>query len=252
MSTIAVIPSRYASTRLEGKALMDIAGKPMIQRVYEVALRAELVDRVIVATDDKRILDTVHGFGGEAELTSPQHVSGTDRIAEVADRLACELVVNLQGDEPLMDPRLIDSVVGLLLDNQDVPMASAQSLIETLEDLMNPNIVKVVSDCNGYALYFSRSPLPYRFSKAEDDRAPFGFKHIGLYVYRKDFLKKVVSLDPSSLEKQERLEQLRVLENGYKIKLVTTNYDSIGVDTPEDLTRARKKIEDSESLKDNH
>ena len=252
MSTIAVIPSRYASTRLEGKPLMDIAGKPMVQRVYEVALRARLVDRVIVATDDKRIFDTVHGFGGEAALTSPHHASGTDRIAEVVDHLSCELVVNLQGDEPLMDPRLIDSVVQLLLDNQDVPMASAQIPIETIEDLMNPNIVKVVSDHNGYALYFSRSPLPYRFREGEDDRASFGFKHIGLYVYRKDFLKKIVSLDPSPLEKQERLEQLRVLENGYKIKLVTTKYDSIGVDTPEDLIQARKRIEDLEVLKDNH
>ncbi len=252
MSTIAVIPSRYASTRLEGKALMDIAGKPMVQRVYEVALGAQLVDRVIVATDDKRILDTVQGFGGEAELTSPHHLSGTDRIAEVVANLSCELVVNLQGDEPLMDPRLIDSVVQLLLDNQDVPMASAQTSIETIEDLKNPNIVKVVSDRNGYALYFSRSPLPYRFSADEDDRASFGFKHIGLYVYRKDFLKKIVGLDPSPLEKQERLEQLRVLENGYKIKLVTTKYDSLGVDTPEDLIQARKRIEDLEVSKDNH
>jgi len=250
MSTIAVIPSRYSSTRLEGKALMDIAGKPMVQRVYEVALSAQSVDRVIVATDDKRILDTVHGFGGEAELTSPHHLSGTDRIAEVVDHLSCELVVNLQGDEPLMDPRLIDSVVRLLLDNLDVPMASAQSPLETIEDLRNPNVVKVVSDRNGYALYFSRSPLPYHFSEIEDDRALFGFKHIGLYVYRKDFLKKVVSLDPSPLEKQERLEQLRVLENGYKIKLVTTKYDSIGVDTPEDLILARKRIEDLEPSKD--
>ena len=252
MSTIAVIPARYGSTRLEGKALMDIAGKPMVQRVYEVALRAQLVDRVIVATDDKRILDAVHGFGGEAQLTSPHHPSGTDRIAEVVDHLPGELVVNLQGDEPLMDPRLIDSVVQLLLDNQDVPMASAQTPIETIEDLKNPNIVKVVSDRNGYALYFSRSPLPYRFSEGEDDRTSFGFKHIGLYVYRKDFLKKIVNLEPSPLEKQERLEQLRVLENGYKIKLFTTKYDSIGVDTPEDLIQARKRIEDLEVSKENH
>jgi 3-deoxy-manno-octulosonate cytidylyltransferase (CMP-KDO synthetase) len=252
MSTIAVIPSRYASTRLAGKALMDIAGKPMVQWVYEVALRAQLVDRVIVATDDKRILDTVHEFDGEAELTSSHHVSGTDRIAEVVDHLACELVVNLQGDEPLMDPRLIDSVVQLLLDNHDIPMASAQSPIEAIEDLMNPNTVKVVSDRNGNALYFSRSPLPYRSSDGEGDQILFGFKHIGLYVYRKDFLKKIVSLDPSPLEKQERLEQLRVLENGYKIKLVTTKYDSIGVDTPEDLIQARKRIEELEVLKNKH
>jgi 3-deoxy-manno-octulosonate cytidylyltransferase (CMP-KDO synthetase) len=252
MSTIAVIPARYASTRLEGKALMDIGGKPMVQRVYEVALQAKLVDRVIVATDDKRILNTVQGFGGEAELTSPHHVSGTDRIAEAVNHLPGELVINLQGDEPLMDPRLIDSVVQLLLDNQDVPMASAQTPIETIEDLKNPNIVKVVSDRNGYALYFSRSPLPYCFSEVEDDRTSFGFKHIGLYIYRKDFLKKIVTLDPSPLEKQERLEQLRVLENGYRIKLFTTTFDSIGVDTPEDLIQVRKKIEDLKVSKDNH
>jgi 3-deoxy-manno-octulosonate cytidylyltransferase (CMP-KDO synthetase) len=250
MSTVAVIPSRYASSRLEGKALVDLAGKPMVQRVYEVALRTHLVDRVIVATDDKRILDAVQGFGGEAELTSPQHVSGTDRIAEVVDHLSCDVVVNLQGDEPLMDPRLIDDVVKLLLDDQDVSMASAQSPIDTIEDLMNPNIVKVVSDRNGYALYFSRSPIPSRFRNLEDAGDSFGFKHIGLYVYRKDFLKKVVNLGPSPLEKQERLEQLRVLENGYRIKLVTTKFDSIGVDTPEDLTLARKRIEQLEGQKD--
>ena len=250
MSTVAVIPSRYASSRLEGKALMDIVGKPMVQRVYEVALRTHSIDRVIVATDDKRILDTVHGFGGEAVLTSPRHLSGTDRIAEVADHLSCDVVVNLQGDEPLMDPRLIDDVVSLLSDDQDVSMASAQSPIGTIEELMNPNIVKVVSDCNGYALYFSRSPVPSRFSKVENADDSLGFKHIGLYVYRKDFLKKVVNLDPSPLEKQERLEQLRVLENGYRIKLVTTKFDSIGVDTPEDLIQARKKIEYLEGQKD--
>ena len=252
MSTVAIIPSRYASSRLEGKALADIAGKPMVQRVYEVALGTQLIDRVIVATDDKRILDAVHGFGGEAELTSPQHLSGTDRIAEVADHLSCDVVVNLQGDEPLMDPRLIDEVVSLLLDDQDVSMASAQSPIKTIEDLMNPNIVKVVSDHNGYALYFSRSPVPYHFGNLGDTRDSFGFKHIGLYVYRKDFLKKLVSLDQSPLEKQERLEQLRALENGYRIKLVTTKFDSIGVDTPEDLTRARKSIEHLEGQKDYH
>jgi 3-deoxy-manno-octulosonate cytidylyltransferase (CMP-KDO synthetase) len=252
MSTVAVIPSRYASSRLEGKALMDIVGKPMVQRVYEVALRTHSIDRVIVATDDKRILDTVHGFGGEAELTSPRHLSGTDRIAEVADHLSCDVIVNLQGDEPLMDPRLIDEVVKLLLDDRDISMASAQSPIETIEELMNPNVVKVVSDRNGYALYFSRSPVPSRSRNVEDARDSLGFKHIGLYVYRKDFLKKLVTLDPSPLEKQERLEQLRVLENGYRIKLVTTKYDSIGVDTPEDLTHARKKFEHLEGQQDIH
>jgi 3-deoxy-manno-octulosonate cytidylyltransferase (CMP-KDO synthetase) len=166
MRIVAIIPSRYYSTRLEGKPLIDIAGKPMIQWVYESAQQAQLVDRVIVATDDKRILETVARFGGEAELTSPHHLSGTDRIAEAADRLSCDIIINLQGDEPLMEPRLVDEVARLVKDNTEVYMASAQSPITKMENLMNPNVVKVVADCNGYALYFSRAPIPY-FSAGE-------------------------------------------------------------------------------------
>jgi 3-deoxy-manno-octulosonate cytidylyltransferase (CMP-KDO synthetase) len=246
MKTVAIIPARYASSRLEGKPLLDIAGKPMIQRVYEAASQAQLIDRVIVATDDRRILDTVTRFGGEAELTSTHHVSGTDRVAEVADQLLCDTVVNLQGDEPLMEPQLIDELVRSLLNDQDVYMASAQSPIRLSAHLTNPNIVKVVSDHDGYALYFSRSPIPYHFSSDQAARGFLGFKHIGLYIYRKDFLMKVITLDPSPLEKQERLEQLRVLENGYRIKLVSTEYDSPGVDTPADLKQVRERIEQLE------
>ena len=246
MKTVAIIPARYASSRLEGKPLLDIAGKPMIQRVYEAASRAQLIDRVIVATDDTRILETVNRFGGEAELTSPHHLSGTDRVAEVAEQLPCDTVVNLQGDEPLMEASVIDELVRSLLDNQDVYMASAQSPIRLQEDLANPNIVKVVSDHDDFALYFSRSPIPYHGSGNKEARGFWGFKHIGLYIYRKDFLMKVVKLDPSPLEKKERLEQLRVLENGYRIKLITTEYDSPGVDTPEDLKKVRERIEQLE------
>jgi 3-deoxy-manno-octulosonate cytidylyltransferase (CMP-KDO synthetase) len=246
MKTVAIIPARYGSSRLEGKPLLDIAGKPMIQRVYEAASQAQLIDRVIVATDDTSILDTVTRFGGEAELTSTHHISGTDRVAEVADQLLCDTVVNLQGDEPLMDPQLIDELVRSLLNDQNVYMASAQSPIRLRADLTNPNIVKVVSDHDDYALYFSRSPIPYHFSGDQAAQGFLGFKHIGLYIYRKDFLMNVVNLDPSPLEKQERLEQLRVLENGYRIKLISTEYDSPGVDTPADLKQVRERIEQLE------
>lgn len=242
MKIVAIIPSRYYSTRLKGKPLIDIAGKPMIQWVYESVQRAELVDRIIVATDDKRILDAVTHFGGEAEITSPHHVSGTDRIAEVADRFEDDIIVNLQGDEPLMDPGVVDEVAGLVKYNTAVYMASAYSPITEREDLINPNVVKVVTDCNGYALYFSRSPIPYCSAGGAREHTPLGFKHIGLYVYRREFLMKFAALGPSPLEKLEKLEQLRVLENGYRIKLISTEYDSIGVDTPEDVARVVKEI----------
>lgn len=247
MQTAAIIPSRYASTRLPGKPLMDIAGKPMIQRVCEAVARATLVDRVIVATDDQRIFDAVRRFGGEVALTSVHHRSGTDRVAEVAERLPCDIVVNLQGDEPLIDPELIDQVVRAVRDNPDIYMASAQTLIRRVEERSNPNVVKVVTDRSGFALYFSRSPIPGRFTAGDADTEPLDFRHIGIYVYRKDFLMRLVALEPSPLERQERLEQLRVLENGYRIKLVTTNYDAPGVDTPEDLEKVRKKMEELQS-----
>ena len=195
MQTAAIIPSRYASTRLPGKPLLDIAGKPMIQRVCEAAARAKLVDRVMVATDDQRIFDAVLRFGGEAELTSPRHRSGTDRVAEVAEHLPCDIVVNLQGDEPLMDPGLIDQVVSAVRDNPDIYMASAKTPIRRIEDRSNPNIVKVVTDGNGFALYFSRSPIPCCFSGGEADAGTTGFRHIGIYVYRKDFLLRLVGLN---------------------------------------------------------
>jgi 3-deoxy-manno-octulosonate cytidylyltransferase (CMP-KDO synthetase) len=242
MQTAAIIPSRYASTRLPGKPLLDIAGKPMIQRVCEAASRARLIDRVIVATDDRRIFEAVQRFGGEVVLTAAHHRSGTDRIAEVAEHLPCDIVVNLQGDEPLMDPGLIDQVVRAVRDNPDIYMASAQTPIRRSEDRSNPNIVKVVTDRNGFALYFSRSPIPCPFSANEAET--MGFRHIGIYVYRKEFLMQLVALAPSPLEQQERLEQLRVLENGYRIRLVTTGYDAPGVDTPEDLEKVRKKLEE--------
>jgi len=242
MNIVAIIPSRYHSTRFEGKPLIDIAGKPMIQWVYESALRSQLINRVIVATDDKRILEVVANFGGEAELTSPHHLSGTDRIAEVAVNLPCDIIVNIQGDEPLMNAHLIDKTVKMVINNQEIYMASAKSPIKKIEELMNPDIVKVVSDCNGYALYFSRSPIPYHSTKVEDRNKPIGFRHIGLYVYEKEFLMKLVTLHPSPLEKLERLEQLRVLENGYRIKLIYTEYDSIGVDSPQDVEQVIKKL----------
>ncbi len=242
MRIVAIIPSRYASTRLEGKPLIDIAGKPMIQWVYESVAKTQLIDQVIVATDDERILKTVVQFGGEVQLTSPHHGSGTDRVAEVAARLSCDIVVNPQGDEPLIEPRVIDEVVRLVVDNADVYMASARSPIRQREEVLNSNVVKVVTDRDGYALYFSRAPIPYCGGEERGESLPLGFRHIGLYVYRKEFLMKFVALGPSPLEKRERLEQLRALENGYRIKLALTEYDSLGVDTPEDVVRVRTRV----------
>jgi 3-deoxy-manno-octulosonate cytidylyltransferase (CMP-KDO synthetase) len=242
MNIATIIPSRYSSTRLTGKPLIDIAGKPMIQWVYESAGRAQSVGQIVVATDDSRIVDAVTGFGGNAELTSPHHVSGTDRVAEVAARIPCDIVVNLQGDEPLMAPQLIDAVVNTVIRDRNVYMASAYVPITSREEMMSPNVVKVVTNDDGYALYFSRSPIPYCSEKENSLPGPLGFKHIGLYVYRKEFLMKFVALDPSPLEKREKLEQLRALENGYAIKLVSTDYDSIGVDVAEDLEKVVRRL----------
>ena len=245
MNIATIIPSRYSSTRLPGKPLIDIAGKPMIQWVHESAERAQSVDQIVVATDDTRIVDAVTGFGGNAELTATHHVSGTDRVAEVAARLACDIVVNLQGDEPLMAPQLIDEVVDAVISDREVYMASAYAPIIHREEMMSPSVVKVVTNGDGYALYFSRSPIPYCVEKGDTLPGPLGFKHIGLYVYRKEFLMKFVALDPSPLEKREKLEQLRALENGYAIKLVSTDYDSIGVDIAEDLEKVVRRLKTS-------
>lgn len=243
MRVTAIIPARFASTRFPGKPLADICGKPMIQWVYERTLRSQSVNRVLVATDDERIAAAVRSFGGEVELTRADHETGTDRLAEVAARIETSLIVNVQGDEPLIDPRMIDQAVEPMRRNPGVPMGTLKTRIRQVEEYLSPNVVKVATDRNDYALYFSRSPLPYARDYAEKLPDGFGrieaYKHIGLYVYRRDFLLTYPKLASTPLEQYEKLEQLRALEHGFKIKVAETRLTSIGVDTPEDLERVR-------------
>ncbi len=241
----AIIPARYGSTRFEGKPLADLLGKPMIQHVYERTLEAEGIDKVLVATDDNRILDAVNNFGGEALMTSREHQTGTDRLAEVAASLESDFVVNVQGDEPLISPDMIAEAVKAIKEDPTLPMASLKCLIVNEDDLYDSSVVKVVVDNKDYALYFSRSPIPF---VRDDDGMSSGtdyYRHIGLYVYEREFLLKFSGMDITPLEKAEKLEQLRALENGYKIKVVTTEYESMGVDRPEDLERVKEILKES-------
>lgn len=237
---VAIIPARYASSRLPGKPLKEIAGKPMIYHVYARASSAQTVSRVLVATDDKRIAQVVRAFGGEVRMTSPHHRTGTDRVTEVARELSSPIIVNVQGDEPLLDPRCIDQVVLPLLGDPSLPMSTLRTPFRSPEGINNPNIVKVVVDQKDYALYFSRSPIPYFRNPVPGLSV---CKHLGLYAYRRDFLLSFASLPPTPLELAEGLEQLRVLEYGYRIKVPITDWDSISVDTPEDLERVRRIFE---------
>jgi 3-deoxy-manno-octulosonate cytidylyltransferase (CMP-KDO synthetase) len=236
-AVIAIIPARYASTRLPGKALADIGGRPMIEHVYRRASEARSVSSVIVATDDERIHRAVTAFGGIARMTSPRHPSGTDRLAEVAASLACSIVVNVQGDEPLIEPSIIDAAVEPLQADPALQMSTLRRPLERRADIENPNITKVVVDRDGYALYFSRTPIPYVRPGAPP--APT-WGHVGLYVYRRDCLLRLASLPPTDLERSEALEQLRALEHGIRIKAIETTHELIGVDTPEDLERVRQ------------
>lgn len=235
MKVLGVIPARYQSTRLPGKPLLMIGAKPMVQWVYEAAKTAALIDELVVATDDRRIFDTVTGFGGKAELTSADHPTGTDRLAEVARRYQTELVVNIQGDEPLIKGAVIDSIIKPLLESRDLPVSTAKVRLKDTEEINDPSVVKVVTANNDDALYFSRSPIPY---PRKLQQAVY-WKHIGLYGYRKDFLLKYVDLPQTGLELAESLEQLRILANGYRIRVVEVEQDSVGVDTPADLERVR-------------
>lgn len=239
---VAIIPARYASTRLPGKPLADIAGKPMIQHVYERTREAVLVNDVIVATDDVRIADAVRAFGGRAELTSPSIRSGSDRIAVVARSLpTTELIVNVQGDEPLIPPAMIDEAVRPLLENPALLVGTLAARITSRGELFDPNIVKVTLDRNGRCLYFSRSPIPFGRDMEPDEllRACAVYRHIGLYVYRTTFLLQYTTLEQTPLERAEQLEQLRILEHGYPIHAVLTEHRSVAVDTPADLERVR-------------
>lgn len=249
MKITAVIPARYASTRFPGKALAEIDGRPMIQHVYQRTAQSRLVGRVIVATDDLRIADAVTAIGGEAIMTSTGHETGTDRLAEVAAGLDADIIVNVQGDEPLIDPAMIDLAIQPLLEEADLQMATVKSRIKCLHDFLSPNVVKVVTDNRGNALYFSRSPLPFfrdKWKDLKDESFCCGkllcYKHVGLYVYRRDFLLKFAALPAAFLETSEKLEQLRAIENGVKIRVVETDFESIGVDTPDDLLKAQEQF----------
>jgi 3-deoxy-manno-octulosonate cytidylyltransferase (CMP-KDO synthetase) len=211
----------------------------MIEHVYRRAAAAAWVSSVLVATDDERILEAVRAFGGAACMTSPDHQSGTDRLAEVAKEMSCDVVVNVQGDEPLIEPRMIDEAVQPLLDNPMVMMSTLRRRIEDPAELQNPNVTKVVVDREGFALYFSRAPIP--FVRNGSPAAP-AWRHIGLYVYRRDCLLQLATLEPTELERSEALEQLRALEHGIRILAVETQHDSIGVDTPDDLERVRQLL----------
>ena len=241
MKIVGIIPARYGSTRLAGKPLKDICGKPMIQHVYEAAQGARFLDEVYVATDDQRIVDAVAHFGGNVCMTSPDHKTGTDRIAEVAATLAADIVVNLQGDEPLVNPAMIDEVIQPFIDEPELPMSTLCVPILDEAALDDPNVVKVVFDQRGNALYFSRSLIPYP-RKRENFTA---YEHLGLYAYRKDFLMTYIRLPQSRLEINESLEQLRVLEAGYRLKVVVSAhpYAGVSVDTQEDLERVRQIVQ---------
>jgi 3-deoxy-manno-octulosonate cytidylyltransferase (CMP-KDO synthetase) len=242
MQVYGIIPARYGSTRLPGKVMLDIGGKPMIQHVYERAKRSPAIDRLVVATDDDRVFHCVQGFGGEAIKTSPHHASGTDRVAEAARILMLadsDVVVNIQADQPLFPPGMVDEIVGPFREDPHLPMGALIYPIQTQEELNTPGIVKVVCDKKGFALYFSRSPMPYVIAPSGSARY---YKHIGPYAYRMEFLQQFTKLERGELERAESLEQLRALEHGYRIKMVMTRFDSQEVDTPEDLKRVRDQL----------
>ncbi|MFH1678819.1 MAG: 3-deoxy-manno-octulosonate cytidylyltransferase [Candidatus Omnitrophota bacterium] len=245
MDAIGVIPARYSSTRFSGKILADIGGKPMLQHVWERAKNAMLLDEVIIACDEDKVLAAALEFGAKCVMTAKGHLSGSDRITEVAGPLDFKVIVNIQADEPLIRPLMIDSLVETLLRDSSIYMATMIKRIEDAREINNPNIVKVVVDKNNFVLYFSRAAIPYRARNAEVE--PIYYKHIGLYAYTKDFLFTYKNIPSSALEGAERLEQLRVLEEGFRIKVIETKFDTIGVDTPEDLEKVKAYLNEEKS-----
>ena len=241
MSVLVVIPARYGSTRLPGKPLASLGGKPMIQHVYERAAKAKGVREVVVATDDARIVEAVKGFKGVAAMTSPTARSGTERAAEVARGRRDQVIINVQGDEPLIEPDMIEQLADYLSRHGAIPMASLMKALDSDAEGNNPNVVKAVVDHDGFALYFSRAPIPF-VRQAERKPLPRFYKHLGIYGYQRHFLLQFPSLEPTRLEELEQLEQLRVLEHGHRIKLLETLHDTIGVDTPEDLRKAEERL----------
>lgn len=236
MRCVGVIPARWAATRFEGKILAPLAGKPMIQHVWERARQCASLQDVWIACDDARIEQAAKEFGAKVMMTSPDHASGTDRIAQAVALIDVDVVVNIQGDEPLIKCGIVDQLVNVLIEDSTVPMATVVKAIISEADFQNPNVVKVVLNAQQQAMYFSRASIPY---PRGGQSGAWGYKHLGLYAYRKDFLLKLTQLPPSKLEQLEKLEQLRVLEAGYAIKTVLTTEETIGVDTPEDLEKVR-------------
>jgi len=238
---VGVIPSRWASTRLPGKSLVPLCGKPLVQWVAESVSCAERLSEVLVATDDKRIADVVEGFGGKAVMTRQDHPSGTDRVAEAVAQVDAEVVINIQGDEPMIDPALIDRLADVMLADRDLDMATAATPILDVADVDNPAVVKVVCDGDSRALYFSRSPIPF---VRDDDMSWKGLyrRHIGIYAYRRRFLETLVSAPPCVLERAEKLEQLRALHLGARMAVVETDDVGVGVDTPDDVVRVEELL----------
>ena len=259
MGVLVIIPARYGSTRFPGKPLALLQGKPVIQHVYEQATKAARADEVVVATDDERIAAAVGRFGGRAVMTNPAARSGTERAAEVARGRDAAVIINVQGDEPLVHPDMVDQLAEYLERHTAIPMASLMTKLERPDDLASPHVVKVVVDRDGFALYFSRAPIPHvredqvgsrlkaLGSRQEQwppasSRQPRAYKHLGIYGYQRHFLLQFSHLEPTPLEQSEQLEQLRALEHGYRIKLLETVHDTVGVDTPEDLQRVEKLL----------
>ena len=239
---IVVIPARYGSVRLPGKPLISLAGKPMIQRVVERARLAKRADRVIVATDDERIMKAVEAFGGEARMTRTEHRTGTERVAEVAAREDGDVFVNVQGDEPLLDPHAIDIAVDSLLEDPQASVSTVATPIKTPGDIMDPNVVKVVLDFDGNAIYFSRAPIPWVRDTGSKIQVRH-LKHLGLYVFQREALLEYPTLPQGELERIEQLEQLRWLENGWKIRVAEVEHDAVSVDMPEDVARVEKLLQ---------
>ena len=251
MKVKAIIPARYESSRLAGKPLLRIKDTSIIQMVYQRTMSSALLDDVIVATDDQRIYDHVASFGGKVMMTSPDHESGTDRIAEVARQLDADVIVNVQGDEPLITNRVIDALIRPFTENPGLKMSTVMARISDKRELFNPNVVKVVCDGNGDAIYFSRSPIPYRKSRTmtlpfeiENEELGVWFKHVGIYGYKRSFLLEFAGMPAGTLEKMEGLEQLRALENGIRIHVEKTDYSGIGIDTNEDYLQLKALLGD--------
>jgi 3-deoxy-manno-octulosonate cytidylyltransferase (CMP-KDO synthetase) len=245
LTVLIVIPARYAAVRFPGKPLVEIMGKPMIQHVFEGARKARRATRVLVATEDERIKAAVEKAGGEAILTRADHRTGTDRVAEVAAHIAADIYINVQGDEPLIDPVTIDAVAAAMLDDESVQLCTPCSAITQKQDIMDPNVVKVVLDFDGKGLYFSRAPIPWVRDTGTTVAARH-WKHIGIYGYRRDTLLEFPTLPPGELERIEQLEQLRWLENGFHMQVVESEYDPVSVDVPADVERVEKILRERE------